>query len=314
MRQGDGLLVTEGLVIFIAMMGFSLGCGQTLTAPSGAREDVAQTAATVAQVAAAVTGQKATLADESKAGKNLGFDTHTYPGDKTMDTWKNTPGAKYTWVGYYLPSPCHKDGSWTGKRQFLEDMGWGIAVVYVGQQTWGLNPPALPPAEVDQLVKTGKSCNAALLGETRGIADGNDAVAVTQREGFAKQSVIFLDIERMEKVPESMRLYYRSWARAVLRSGEYLPGVYVHKFNAQTVYDDLKAEFLAAGVNEEPRIWVASGRDFAEGKAPQDVGYAFAGIWQGMIDVARAVANVKLPVDVNVSNWKSPSRPSGQAN
>ena len=34
----------------------------------------------VAQVAAAVTGQDAPLADEQQGGKNLGFDTHTYPG------------------------------------------------------------------------------------------------------------------------------------------------------------------------------------------------------------------------------------------
>jgi hypothetical protein len=86
--------------------------------------------------------------------------------------------------------------------------------------------------------------------------------------------------------------------------------VYVHKFNAQLVHDDFKAEFAAAGVNEEPRIWVASGRGYEEGKAPQDVGFAFAGIWQGMIDVARAVADIRLPVDVNVSSWTSPSDPS----
>jgi hypothetical protein len=29
-----------------------------------------------------------------------------------------------------------------------------------------------------------------------------------------------------------------------------------------------------------------------------------------MIDVARAVANIRLPVDVNVSSWTSPSDPS----
>ena len=86
--------------------------------------------------------------------------------------------------------------------------------------------------------------------------------------------------------------------------------MYVHTHNAQAVHDDLKAEFAAAGVNEEPRIWVASGRGFEEGKAPQDVGFAFAGVWQGMIDVARAVADIKLPIDVNVSSWTSPSDPS----
>jgi hypothetical protein len=86
--------------------------------------------------------------------------------------------------------------------------------------------------------------------------------------------------------------------------------VYVHAHNAQTVYDDLKTEFAAANVTDEPRMWIASGRGFEEGKAPQDVGFAFAGVWQGMIDVARRVADIKLPVDVNVSSWTSPSEPT----
>jgi hypothetical protein len=32
-------------------------------------------------------------------------------------------------------------------------------------------------------------------------------------------------------------------------------------------------------------------------------------VWQGMIDVARTVADIKLPLDVNVSDWSSPSEP-----
>ena len=108
----------------------------------------------------------------------------------------------------------------------------------------------------------------------------HDAIADTAREGFAPRSIVVLDIERMEKMPQAMRDYYRAWARALLADGRFRPGVYVHKHNAQAVYDDLKLEFAAANVNEEPRMWVASGRGFDEGKAPQDVGFAFAGVWQ----------------------------------
>ena len=117
----------------------------------------------------------------------------------------------------------------------------------------------------------------------------------------------------MEKMPDVMRSYYRAWARTLLADGRYRPGVYVHKWNGQQVYDDLKQEFAAAGVNEEPRMWVASGTGFNEDKAPHEVGLPFAGVWQGMIDVARAVADIKLPVDVNVSNWESPSDPAERA-
>jgi hypothetical protein len=309
MRSSDGRTVLQGSIIFAGMLAMMLGCGDSPTSPD-ARDDIVQAAATVAQVAAAVTGQDAPLADEAKAGKSLGFDTHTFPGETTMRAWKDEPGAPYSWVGYYLPSPCHKDASWTGQRQLLMDMGWGLAVVYVGQQTWGRKPKTLTPARMAALKKAGTTCNADLLGAVRGAADGADAIAVTRREGFAERSIVFLDVERTEVMPEAMRDYYRAWARALLADGRYRPGVYVHAHNAQVVYDDFKAEFAAANVNEEPRMWVASGRGFDEGKAPQDVGFAFAGVWQGMLDVARAVADIKLPVDVNVSAWTSPSEPA----
>src|SRR5947208_17014565 len=60
--------------------------------PTGT-EKTAEVSAKVAQVAAAVTGQDAPVADEVEAGRFLGFDTHTYPGDKDMRAWKNAPNA-----------------------------------------------------------------------------------------------------------------------------------------------------------------------------------------------------------------------------
>ena len=291
--------------------GLAMACGRSSTGPDGDGDDseVASIAAQVAQVAAAVTGQSAPMADAQQAGKNMGFDTHTYPGDKTMAAWKAAPGAPYRWVGYYLPSPCHTDRSWTGKRPTLVEMGWGLAVVYVGQQTWGRTPRKLSASRAAAILKSKKPCNADLLTAERGRADGDDAIAATEREGFPARSIVFLDIERMEKMPTAMRDYYRAWTKRLLEDGRYRPGVYVHAHNAQAVYDDVKAEFAAAGVTEQPRIWVATGRGWEEGKAPQDVGFAFAGVWQGVIDVARTVADIKLPLDVNVSSWSSPSDP-----
>jgi hypothetical protein len=303
--------IARGAALFvIGVAGVAIACGRASTEPGLEPEEskVADVAAQVAQVAATVTGQKSPMADAQTAGKHLGFDTHTYPGDKTMQAWKSAPGAPYRWVGYYLPAPCHRDDSWVGKRQKLVDMGWGLAVVYVGQQTWGRTPRGTPQ-RLAQLAKQGKTCDADLISAERGRVDADDAIAATLNEGFPERSIVFLDIERMEKLPQAMRDYYRAWAKRLLEDGRFRPGVYVHKYNAEAVYNDLKAEFAAAGVNEEPRIWVASGRGFEEGKAPQDVGFAFAGVWQGMIDVARTVADIKLPLDVNVSTWESPSDP-----
>lgn len=255
-----------------------------------------------------MTGQSALLADQAEQGHFLGFDTHTYPGDEKMLAWKNAPNAPYSWVGYYLPAaPCHKGTSWSGKRQTLSGMGWGLAVVYVGQQTWNRSIRNLSPAQLAAQRKKGVTCNADFLGVGQGAAEGFDAIQRTVAEGFPPGTVIFLDIERMERMPAQMRDYYRSWVATILQDGKYRPGIYVHSHNARTVYDDVKALFASAGVKEEPRFWIASARDFSADKAPEDVGHEFAGMWQGVIDVVRRVADVALPIDINVSNWPSPS-------
>lgn len=269
---------------------------------------LADVSATIAQTAAAATGQDAPLADEAKAGTWLGFDTHTYPGDEKMRAWRTAADAPYHWVGFYLPAaPCHKGTSWSGKRQTLIDMGWGLAVVYVGQQTWGRVPRTLTDKQLAALQKRGATCNADFLDAQRGTIEGVDAIRSTSEQGFPKGTVIFLDIERMEKMPQRMRDYYRAWVATVLTDGRYRPGIYVHAHNAADVYADVKELYVSAGVRDEPRFWIASARDFSPEKMPRDVGHEFAGMWQGVIDVVRKVADVALPIDINVSNWPSPS-------
>lgn len=271
-------------------------------------EKAVQAAAVVAQVAAKVTGQDAPMAAEVSDGTWLGFDTHTYPGDAKMRAWRDAPNAPYHWVGYYLPSaPCHKGTSWRGKRQTLTDMGWGLAAVYVGQQTWGRTPRPLTPAQMARHRKRGVTCNADFLSASGGAAEGRDAIRIAKAEGFMEGQVIFLDLERMERIPGRMRDYYGAWVATVLQDGTYRPGIYVHKHNAEDVYVDVKALYVSAGLDEEPRFWIASARDFAPHKSPADVGHEFAGMWQGVIDVVKKVADVALPIDINVSNWPSPS-------
>jgi hypothetical protein len=186
-------------------------------------------------------------------------------------------------------------------------MGWGLALVYVGQQTWGRTPRTLSPKQRSTLEQHGVTCNADYLDASHGMIDAVDAIRKAEAEGFPKGSVIFLDIERMERMPERMRDYYKAWVATLLADRRYRPGIYVHSHNAQAVYDDVKGLFTAAGIDEEPRFWIASGRDFSTDKVPAQVGHEFAGMWQGVIDVVRRVADIALPIDINVSNWKSPS-------
>ena len=249
--------------------------------------------------------------DDSTASY-AGFDTYAYPGDATMRAWRDE--GTYHWVGYYLPSPCHKGRTWVGKRQALQDMGWGLAIVYVGQQTWGseLNPVARRSSG-KRSTRAVSDCQASYLSAARGVQDANDAIAVARAEGFPKGTVVFLDVERMEIVPPAMRAYYKAWTERVLAEGTYVPGAYVHTHNAKVIFGDIKGMYMAAGRTDvEPPFWIAGkGEDFSFtlDRNPMQIGHEFATMWQGKIDIVERRAGKKLPIDVNVARTPDPSHP-----
>jgi hypothetical protein len=276
--------------------------------------------------------------EASTSGRHLGFDTSKYPGDDAMQAWRDD--GSFEWVGYYLPSaPCHRDASWSGKREQLSQMGWGLAVVYVGQQTWGKTPGKAElvtkyvKRRVRQVTKShGKrvvryvtkrvpvrvlvqpraepnsSCSAHFVSATRGQGEADDAISRTEAEGFARGTVIFLDIEHMSVVPKAMRDYYKEWTSRVLADGRYRPGFYAHTANAALIYQDVKSVYDSLNVREEPHFWVAGNTaEFAPGKAPTDVGHAFAAVWQGILDRVEERNGHRLPIDVSVAATPSPS-------
>lgn len=226
----------------------------------------------------------------------LGFDTNIYPGDNTMSVWAKD--GTYDWVGYYLQAPCHRDDSWTGKRETLGEMGWGLAVVYVGQQVWNTK----------QKPKKGATCSNAFVTAARGVSEGHDAIAQVVEEGFPHGTVIFLDIERMDNITPAMRNYYTSWTKTVLEDGRYRVGFYTHSDNAAQIYAEVKSVFAAAKDTTEPPFWIAGkSKVFDVDKMPTDVGHTFAAVWQGLLDVTRTHRGIKLPIDINVSGVRSPS-------
>ena len=280
----------------------------------------------------------ANLTSSFRAGRHLGFDTYAYPGDKAMLAWRDDK-VPYEWVGYYLPSaPCHKGESWSGKRQTLSDMGWGMAVIYVGQQVWSGTPrgKVVRTKWVTKRVKTyrrvngkrvaryvrkkvpvktvtygraqpGETCSTHLVSGSRGRRDADDAIKRAVNEGFPRGTVVFLDIERMDRTPTAMREYYKEWTERMLEDGTYRPGYYVHTHNANLIYRDVASVFVDAGRLDEPPFWIASGRGFSTEKEPTEVGHDFAKVWQGMLDVVRTHNGVKLPIDINVAAVPSPS-------
>jgi hypothetical protein len=239
------------------------------------------------------------LQEVTDKGPYLGFDTGMYPGDAAMQSWREHAG--YDWVGYYLPAPCHKDASWAGKRETLEAMGWGVAVVYVGQQTWGKKPRSRAKGA------RGATCAVSLVNAKQGHVDAEDAIARTTAEGFPVGTAIFLDIEHMSSVPNAMRDYYVAWTEAVLADGRYRPAFYAHNANARTIYADIRALYDSRRVPADPPFWIAGGTNFGRDRTPQDVGHAFADVWQGVLDTWENHNDVRLPIDVNVAALPSPS-------
>lgn len=309
----------------------------SIEAPRLARQPLSVTLQ-LADVPAAISDAVERVAS-NVAGSHLGFDTNIYPGDKAMAAWKNS--GEYEWVGYYLKAPCHSDNSWLGTRERLVNQRWGLAVIYVGQQTWGKRltfasaskssaKPVTKHAKTSKkshkksrvrtmtrrsstpVATTGSRCSASYVNSIQGAIDAQDAIATTTREGFPKGSVVFLDVEHMDVVPQPMREYYKAWTRVVLADGRYQPGIYAHTSNAKTIYSDVSDVYEQAGVDAEPPFWIAGSSGFSPGSAPTDVGHAFASAWQGVLDVVRTHNGVRLPIDISVASAASPSLASVQ--
>jgi hypothetical protein len=209
-----------------------------------------------------------------------GFDTRDYPGDAALRAWLES--SPYRWIGFYLPSPCYRGTSWQGTRERIEGMGWGVAVLFVGEQDWAEILPA------DQVIAdpTLPRCARHNLHGERGRVDGAAATVAAAAEGFADGTVIYLNVERVETVSSDLRDYVSAWAAAVLEDGPYLPGLYAHARNAAELHGLLVAEFQRAERPGEPRLWVATTRGFDLARGPEESGFPAAHTG----DVGRRVA------------------------
>jgi hypothetical protein len=233
------------------------------------------------------------------ANVHPGFDTWQYPGEEALQAWRDD--SPYQWVGFYLPAPCRRDSSWVGQRQAIERLGWGMAVVYVGQQVFEGQPATndLPPERI--------LCSRTLLTPAQGRLDAQDAVAETLREGFQPGFTIYLNVERVSAVTDSLAAYYQEWNREVLRDGRFMPGTYAHQINAADLFALAQEAYRAAGRAGDPPFWVAGGSGFALDQPPTAAGFPFADVWQGALDVQRTYGGVTLQIDENTARSPSPS-------
>ena len=260
------------------------------------------------------------------------------PGDEAMRAWR-TGDSPYSWTGYYLPSPCHQDEGWSGKRDTLTAMGYGLAVLYVGQQTWGRKPGAphmervSVPKKVTSYVGQGQQ---APQGDAHGDEDraAQGAAADARRDlqrRFRQRRTRHARGRRRRAAHRARRLPARhdglprprADGRAAPVDARLLLRVGARRARRRT----LRARHLRphrqrehglrrreGGVSRrsasksEPPFWVAKSRGFDTTKHPSEMGHTFAAIWQGVLDVKQTWNGHKIPIDVNVAALPSPSR------
>jgi peptidoglycan hydrolase-like protein with peptidoglycan-binding domain len=217
------------------------------------------------------------------AGAFAGFDTFAYPGDAAMQTWKQA--SPYSFVGYYLEAPCHPNTAWMGKRGTIESLGWGIVVIYAGRQSQG-------------------PCSGVPPDRPTGVADAHDALAKTASEGFAPQTIVYLDVEPMDHVPQAQIEYVNGWL-SQFSGAQFLPGIYCHVKNA----NQLKGGFTDFP-SEQVAFWVSGGGHFDAGTSrPANSGIVFARIWQGTFNQTRTFGGIAIQIDENVADTPTPSVP-----
>lgn len=232
-----------------------------------------------------------------------GFDTRDYPGDTTMRRWFEA--SPYRWVGYYLPSPCYTGTTWSGRRPVLRQQGWGFAVLYVGEQDWRAMRPAA--GDTVPVAVEGARCTTANLTVENGARHAAEAEAAAAADAFPNGTVVFLNVERVERVSPELREYVRSWVATMLERGRYTPGLYAHDHNAAELYAVVAEEFVRRQRAERPRLWVARQAGFDIARSPIESGHAVATVWQGRFDTRETWADVTLNIDVNVADSADPS-------
>ncbi|MEA2174828.1 MAG: N-acetylmuramoyl-L-alanine amidase [Blastocatellia bacterium] len=227
-----------------------------------------------------------------------GLDMGDYPGDEVM---REVFGKPYVFTGYYLNSPCHRDrptGHWTpwmGHQQTLKEIGWGLVVVYVGQQVVGASP-----------------CHQNNLTRSQGERDGNDAIEKAMSDHLRNDVTIFLDVEAVDVMPGEMLEYVRAWFGRLLDDGHYKPGIYCHGKNAGVLFNVARQVYSAHGLSSQtPPFWVVRLKDGFDlhRSVPAESGVPYAVVWQGKINIGSEThGHVTIEsLDHNVATTDNPS-------
>jgi hypothetical protein len=174
----------------------------------------------------------------------VGFDRNDYPGDANLAALRKN----FRFTSFWLNNPPGSQrNTWTGKRALLKNKGFGFLVLFNGR-----------------LYKDIKGKDAAALG----AQDGKAAVAAALHEGFARNTLIFLDQEEGGRLLPEQSTYLLAWADAIRangwRAGIYCSGIEVPDgagtiSTARDIVEKEKARTPVAGkAAPHLRLWVAN--------------------------------------------------------
>src|SRR5256714_15235258 len=102
--------------------------------------------------------------------------------------------------------------------------------------------------------------------------------------GFPKGRCMYVDVGHMVAAPPSMEAYYRAWVQQVLADGRFTPGIYVHKANAESIYNGVQKAYRDMNASGSASFWLTTSTGFLIDKSPQDVGFPRASGWQGVYE------------------------------
>jgi hypothetical protein len=197
----------------------------------------------------------------------LGFDRNSYPGDAALPILRKTFAFTSYWIS---PPPGEKTNTWLGKRELLRSQGFGFLVLYRGRDSRELKNVKVPQQ----------------IGE-------NDALAASEaakREGFPRDTIVFLDIEEGGRLSPAYHSYIHGWLWNLrdYRGGFYCSGIPVKEYPHTTI---TTAEDIFEHLFHKSRaftIWAyndacppSPGCIFPQTPpSPTDSGISYADVWQ----------------------------------
>lgn len=195
----------------------------------------------------------------------LGFDRNDYPGDANLKILHQS----FSYAGYWLNNPPGaSSNTWAGHRAAVESAGFGFLALFNGRLYAQLKTVA----------------NAQRLGGS----DARAAADSAQREGFPRNTIIFLDQEQGGRMLPEQKAYIYAWvdgvAAAGFRAGIYCSGIPSSDDGNVVTAEDIRQ---SAG-SRQITYWAindacppAPGCSFPQHPPnPLDSGVHFAEVWQ----------------------------------